>query len=111
MSETPYAETELVLAVMNEDDERARQLVEDMSPGERERLSGQLGRVDDYLHHVCAACGRYVPPNPRPEKSWEHPAPGPEDRIMATLNALSPDRESKTWHRRCAPEEFRGLAV
>lgn len=41
-SKTPYAETELLVAVMEENWDRAEALVLDMLPGERRRLQGQL---------------------------------------------------------------------
>lgn len=48
MSETPYAETEFLLAVMNEDERRARELLDDMTACERDDLAHQL-RAGDRL--------------------------------------------------------------
>lgn len=45
MTETPYVETEVVLAVMNEDEERARLLIRDMSKHERQRLYRHLNEA------------------------------------------------------------------
>jgi hypothetical protein len=42
MPETPYTETEIVLAVMNEDTEHARELIDGMSMYERRIFAGQL---------------------------------------------------------------------
>ncbi len=107
MSETPFAETELLLAVMQGRHDRAVALAEDMLPSERRRFVEQLNQAADYVHYLCDTCGHYVPPTPRPENAWTSPPPRPGDRVIATINALSPDRESKVWHRRCAPERFR----
>lgn len=45
VTETPYVETEVVLAVMNEDEERARLLIRDMSKHERQRLYRHLNEA------------------------------------------------------------------
>lgn len=44
-AETPYAETEAFLAVMNQDDERLAELLADMLPGELFTLREQAYRL------------------------------------------------------------------
>ena len=48
--ETPYTETELLLAVMNNDSERAEELVGTMSETERLVFFQQVGRLRLLLH-------------------------------------------------------------
>lgn len=40
--ETPYVETEALLAFMNEDSDRVQELIKEMLPGELDRFQGQL---------------------------------------------------------------------
>jgi hypothetical protein len=49
MSETPYTETEVVLAALNKDNSRLEQLVTDMLPNERRTLLEALDRVSDAM--------------------------------------------------------------
>jgi hypothetical protein len=63
MSETPYVETDALLAVIRGDVEEARRLVdEEMMPGERAALLGHLHElaflVDD--RNRCQGCGEPV---------------------------------------------------
>lgn len=54
MVETPYAETEYLLAVMNDDAKRANELLDGMSEGEKVRLERHLGAAAhlSYLHRI-----------------------------------------------------------
>jgi hypothetical protein len=69
MGETPYVETELLLAFLNEDDEAAIRLAEEMSQGERDSLLGHLVQMRDLLSAKswCLGCGRYLDPSPQGE--------------------------------------------
>jgi hypothetical protein len=49
MSETPYTETEVVLAALNKDNSRLEQLVTNMLPNERRTLLEALDRVSDAM--------------------------------------------------------------
>jgi hypothetical protein len=65
MSETPYVETDALLAVMRGDVDEARRLVDgEMMPGERAALLGHLRElvflVDD--RNRCEGCGEPVRP-------------------------------------------------
>lgn len=61
MSTTPYAETEALLAVLNGDTARARQLLDDMLPGERRVFTGQLNILADMVAEYCDLCGEHLP--------------------------------------------------
>jgi hypothetical protein len=65
VAETPYAETEALLAVLREDEDEALRIVDDMLPGERRRFVEQLDRLsllaDDTQR--CPGCNR--PTDPR----------------------------------------------
>lgn len=52
--ETPYTEIEALLAVMNDDRERAQTLVEGMLPAERLGFYQQLGVLADIVGHQIA---------------------------------------------------------
>lgn len=47
--ETPYMETEALLAVMNEDHQRLKSLLNDMHPGEVQELYEQVGKLGSAL--------------------------------------------------------------
>lgn len=48
-NETPYIETELLLAVMNDDEDRAVSLLGEMLPGERQELARQCDQTAKLL--------------------------------------------------------------
>lgn len=47
--ETPYTETEALLAVMNEDDERLKSVLDGLLPGEIRELYQQVGKLSTEL--------------------------------------------------------------
>lgn len=61
MAQTPYAETEALLAVMSEDSDRARTLLDDMLPGERRTFARQVGALANMLAEYCDLCGEHLP--------------------------------------------------
>lgn len=62
MADTPFADTEALLALMRGEPEAAQDLIDEMFPAERRALHAaaeQLaGRSDD--GNRCPGCGRYV---------------------------------------------------
>jgi len=60
VSDTPFVETELLLAVMREEDDRAAELVEGMLPNERAALRGHLLIAASWVADVCEACGKVI---------------------------------------------------
>jgi hypothetical protein len=64
MAQTPYAETEALIAVMSEDEDEALRILDDMLPGERRRFVDQLDRLsllaDDTQR--CPRCRKLVDP-------------------------------------------------
>lgn len=79
--ETPYVETEVLLALLNEDEEHAIELLTDMSESERGEFLATVGRLMQMLRTVswCVGCGQYREPS-----AWD-------------LGAMWPNR----WHPTC----------
>jgi hypothetical protein len=63
-AETPYAETEALLAVMNGDEEEALRLVDELLPGERAALVKHLRKLAHIADDTqrCVECKRPVDP-------------------------------------------------
>lgn len=60
MAETPYAETEVLLAVMRDDEEEALALLAEMTATERKALQGYADEVSRLAWSWCAACGNPI---------------------------------------------------
>lgn len=62
MAETPYVETEVLLALLNEDEEHAIELIRGMSESERAQLGAvtRLMRLMLSPQSWCPGCGEYV---------------------------------------------------
>jgi hypothetical protein len=58
---TAFAETAALYAVLNEDWPEAHRLVNDMLPGERATLQGQLYKLADLLGARCEGCDALTP--------------------------------------------------
>lgn len=66
MPETPYVETELLLALLNDDEERAKAIVLDMSRVERSDLRAVALHLADWLdpNLWCQGCGEFFGRDP-----------------------------------------------
>lgn len=58
-----YVETLILLAVMEDDEDRAAELIADMLPGERATLRRQVDRMRQLLGEDCLYCHEPVDPN------------------------------------------------
>jgi hypothetical protein len=60
MAETPYAETEVLLAVMSGDEDAALALLADMTARERRALQEYADEVSRLAWSWCAGCGNPI---------------------------------------------------
>jgi hypothetical protein len=81
VADTPFAETEALLALLRDDEPAAVGIVDDMLPGERRAFGAVLGRLAMLVdgRQRCPRCGGWA---------------ADEDAVMQRL----PDRR---WHRAC----------
>ena len=61
MSETPYTETEALLAILNEDDDRADDLIKAMHAFERINLAKAAQLLASMCTSRCAVCDDFIP--------------------------------------------------
>lgn len=87
MAETPFADTEALLALLRGDTEAAQNIIDEMLPGERRTLHEAArelaNRSDD--RNRCGGCGRYIDTN--------------DARHDITVGRLG--GPTTRWHRNC----------
>jgi len=61
MSQTPFVETELLLAALNDDDGEILRIAQGMFPNERRSLHATMSSLLQTLDSFCVACDQVIP--------------------------------------------------
>ena len=94
MSQTPFVETELLLAALNDDGDEMLRLAQGMLPNERRALATTMEAVLQTLESLCVACDQVIPEGPDTPRS--------ECRVYrASWNPAG------AYHARCFPKSGR----
>lgn len=96
MAETPYIETDLLLAVMNEDTDAAIVLAQGMSGAERRTLAAAAHRMQTLLESFCDVCDHPIP-------LGGVTADVPAGQRLVAQWSLSQDGEHRQYHQACRP--------
>jgi len=61
MNQTPFVETELLLAALNDDDGEVLRLAQGMLPNERRSLHATMSSLLQTLDSFCVSCDQVIP--------------------------------------------------